>query len=200
ASTSEVYGDPTIHPQTEDYWGNVNPIGKRSCYDEGKRCAESLFVNYNLQNGVNIRIARIFNTFGPRMSLHDGRVISNFVVQALQGQPITIFGEGKQTRSFQYVDDLVEGLIQLMQSGVTNTQPINIGNPGEFTMLELAGKIIEMTGSSSELSFHPLPENDPVQRQPDITLAREILGWEPLVDLNKGLEKTIEYFKKELNL
>jgi UDP-glucuronate decarboxylase len=200
ASTSEVYGDPTIHPQTEDYWGNVNPIGKRSCYDEGKRCAESLFVNYHIQNGVNIRIARIFNTFGPRMSLHDGRVISNFVVQALQNQPITIFGEGKQTRSFQYVDDLIEGLIQLMQSDDTNTQPINMGNPGEFTMLELAGKIIEMTGSSSELTFHPLPENDPVQRQPDITKAREILGWEPVVDLEKGLEKTIDYFKKELQL
>jgi UDP-glucuronate decarboxylase len=200
ASTSEVYGDPTIHPQTEDYWGNVNPIGKRSCYDEGKRCAESLFVNYNIQNGVNIRIARIFNTFGPRMSLHDGRVISNFVVQALQNQPITIFGEGKQTRSFQYVDDLIEGLIQLMQSDDTQTQPINMGNPGEFTMLDLAGKIIEMTGSSSQLSFHPLPENDPVQRQPDITKAREILGWEPVVDLDKGLEKTIEYFKKELQL
>ena len=200
ASTSEVYGDPTIHPQTEDYWGNVNPIGKRSCYDEGKRCAESLFVNYHIQNGVNIRMARIFNTFGPRMSLHDGRVISNFVVQALQNQPITIFGEGKQTRSFQYVEDLIEGLIQLMQSDDTNTQPINMGNPGEFTMLELAGKIIEMTGSSSELTFHPLPENDPVQRQPDITKAREILGWEPVIDLEKGLEKTIAYFKKELQL
>jgi len=200
ASTSEVYGDPTIHPQTEDYWGNVNPIGKRSCYDEGKRCAESLFVNYNLQNGVDIRIARIFNTFGPRMSLHDGRVISNFVVQALQDQPITIFGEGKQTRSFQYVDDLVEGLIHLMRSEDTKAQPINMGNPGEFTMLELASKIIEMTGSSSKLTFHPLPENDPVQRQPDITKAREILGWEPVVDLEKGLEKTIEYFKKELQL
>ena len=200
ASTSEVYGDPTIHPQTEDYWGNVNPIGKRSCYDEGKRCAESLFVNYHIQNGVNIRIARIFNTFGPRMSLHDGRVISNFVVQALQNQPITIFGEGKQTRSFQYVEDLIEGLIQLMQSDDSNTQPINMGNPGEFTMLELAGKIIEMTGSSSELTFHPLPENDPVQRQPDITKARKILGWEPVIDLEKGLEKTIAYFKKELQL
>jgi UDP-glucuronate decarboxylase len=157
ASTSEVYGDPTIHPQTEDYWGNVNPIGKRSCYDEGKRCAESLFINYNLQNNVDIRIARIFNTFGPRMSLNDGRVISNFIIQALRGEPITIFGNGEQTRSFQYVDDLVEGLIQLMRSNNDNTHPINMGNPGEYTMLELAGKIIEMTGSSSRLSFHPLP-------------------------------------------
>lgn len=199
ASTSEVYGDPTIHPQTEDYWGNVNPIGKRSCYDEGKRCAESLFVNYNLQNNVNIRIARIFNTFGPRMSLNDGRVISNFVIQALRGEPITIFGSGEQTRSFQYVDDLIEGLIQLMQSSDENTEPINMGNPGEFTMLDLARKIIDMTGSSSELSFHPLPENDPIRRKPDITLAREKLGWEPVVDLDRGLQTTIDYFKKELN-
>lgn len=199
ASTSEVYGDPTIHPQTEDYWGNVNPIGKRSCYDEGKRCAESLFVNYNLQNNVNIRIARIFNTFGPRMSLNDGRVISNFVIQALRGEPITIFGNGEQTRSFQYVDDLIEGLIQLMNSRDENTEPINMGNPGEFTMLDLARKILDMTGSSAELSFHPLPENDPIRRKPDITLAREKLGWEPLVDLDRGLQTTIDYFKKELN-
>ena len=199
ASTSEVYGDPTIHPQTEDYWGNVNPIGKRSCYDEGKRCAESLFVNYNLQNNVNIRIARIFNTFGPRMSLNDGRVISNFVIQALRGEPITIFGSGEQTRSFQYVDDLIEGLIQLMQSGDENTEPINMGNPGEFTMLELARKIIDMTGSSSQLSFHPLPENDPIRRKPDISLAKQKLGWEPLVDLDRGLQTTIDYFKKELD-
>ncbi|MBS3808031.1 MAG: SDR family oxidoreductase [Bacteroidales bacterium] len=199
ASTSEVYGDPTIHPQTEDYWGNVNPIGKRSCYDEGKRCAESLFINYNLQNNVNIRIARIFNTFGPRMSLNDGRVISNFVIQALRGEPITIFGNGEQTRSFQYVDDLIEGLIQLMKSSDENTEPINMGNPGEFTMLDLARKIIDMTGSSSELSFHPLPENDPIRRKPDITLAREKLGWEPVVDLDRGLQTTIDYFKKELD-
>jgi len=199
ASTSEVYGDPTIHPQTEDYWGNVNPIGKRSCYDEGKRCAESLFVNYNVQNNVNIRIARIFNTFGPRMSLNDGRVISNFVIQALRGEPITIFGNGEQTRSFQYVDDLLEGLIQLMKSSDENTEPINMGNPGEFTMLDLARKIIDMTGSSSELSFHPLPENDPIRRKPDITLAREKLGWEPMVDLDRGLQTTIDYFKKELD-
>ncbi len=198
ASTSEVYGDPTIHPQTEDYWGNVNPIGKRSCYDEGKRCAESLFVNYNLQNNVNIRIARIFNTYGPRMSLNDGRVISNFVIQALKNEPITIFGEGKQTRSFQYIDDLVEALIRLMNSDDNNIDPVNIGNPGEFTMIELANKIIELTNSKSELSFHPLPENDPVQRQPDITKAYDILGWEPHIDLESGLKKTIEYFKKEL--
>lgn len=198
ASTSEVYGDPTIHPQTEDYWGNVNPIGKRSCYDEGKRCAESLFINYNLQNNVDIRIARIFNTFGPRMSLNDGRVISNFIIQALRGEPITIFGNGEQTRSFQYVDDLVEGLIQLMRSNNDNTHPINMGNPGEYTMLELAGKIIEMTGSSSRMSFHPLPENDPIRRKPDISLAKEKLGWEPVVRLDHGLEKTIAYFKKEL--
>ncbi len=198
ASTSEVYGDPTIHPQTEDYWGNVNPIGKRSCYDEGKRCAESLFVNYNLQNNVDIRIARIFNTFGPRMSLNDGRVISNFIIQALRGEAITIFGNGEQTRSFQYVDDLVEGLIQLMRSNNDNTHPINMGNPGEYTMLELAGKIIEMTGSSSRMSFHPLPENDPIRRKPDISLAKDKLGWEPVVRLDHGLEKTIAYFKKEL--
>jgi len=198
ASTSEVYGDPTIHPQTEDYWGHVNPIGKRSCYDEGKRCAESLFINYKLQNDVNIRIARIFNTFGPRMSLRDGRVISNFIVQALQGESITIFGDGKQTRSFQYVDDLIEGLIKLMGSSDENTDPVNMGNPGEYTMLELASKIIDMTRSGSRLSYHPLPENDPVQRKPDITLARNMLGWEPRVDLETGLQKTIDYFKKEL--
>jgi UDP-glucuronate decarboxylase len=200
ASTSEVYGDPSIHPQTEDYWGNVNPIGSRSCYDEGKRCAESLFVNYNLQNNVNIRIARIFNTFGTRMSLNDGRVISNFIIQALKNEPITIFGNGQQTRSFQYVDDLTEALIKLMNSSDENIKPINIGNPGEFTMLELANKIISLTGSKSELQFHPLPEDDPVQRQPDITKAKRILGWEPTIKLENGLEKTIEYFKKELDL
>jgi UDP-glucuronate decarboxylase len=198
ASTSEVYGDPTIHPQTEDYWGNVNPIGKRSCYDEGKRCAESLFINYNLQNNVDIRIARIFNTYGPRMSLRDGRVISNFVIQALRNEPITIFGDGQQTRSFQYIDDLVNALIRMMESGKTNSEPINIGNPGEYTMLELAQKIIELTHSGSELSFHPLPENDPVQRQPDITKARDILNWEPVINLEDGLQQTIDYFKKEL--
>ena len=198
ASTSEVYGDPTIHPQTEDYWGNVNPIGKRSCYDEGKRCAESLFVNYNLQNNVNIRIARIFNTYGPRMSLNDGRVISNFVVQALKHEPITIFGEGKQTRSFQYIDDLVEALIRLMNSDDNHMDPVNLGNPGEFTMIELAEKIIELTNSKSTLSFHPLPENDPVQRQPNISKAKEVLEWEPRIDLEAGLKQTIDYFKKEL--
>ena len=198
ASTSEVYGDPSIHPQTEDYWGNVNPIGKRSCYDEGKRCAESLFVNYNVQNNVNIRIARIFNTYGTRMSLNDGRVISNFIIQALKNEPITIFGNGEQTRSFQYVDDLVEALIRLMNSGDENTDPINLGNPGEFTMLELAKRIIELTNSSSKLEFYPLPEDDPIQRQPDITKAKDILDWEPTVHLETGLKKTIEYFKREL--
>lgn len=198
ASTSEVYGDPSIHPQTEDYWGNVNPIGQRSCYDEGKRCAESLFINYNFQNNVNIRIARIFNTYGPRMSLNDGRVISNFIIQALKGESITIFGKGTQTRSFQYVDDLVDALIKLMNTDDSNTQPINIGNPGEYTILELAEKIIQMTNSSSKLSFHPLPENDPVQRQPDITKAENILGWRPTVNLEDGLKKTIEYFKNEI--
>jgi UDP-glucuronate decarboxylase len=200
ASTSEVYGDPSIHPQTEDYWGNVNPIGSRSCYDEGKRCAESLFVNYNLQNNVNIRIARIFNTFGTRMSLNDGRVVSNFIIQALKNEPITIFGNGQQTRSFQYVNDLIEALIRLMNSSDENIHPINIGNPGEFTMLELANKIISITGSKSELQFYPLPEDDPVQRQPDITKAKNILNWEPTIKLETGLEKTIEYFKKELDL
>jgi UDP-glucuronate decarboxylase len=199
ASTSEVYGDPTIHPQTEDYWGNVNPIGKRSCYDEGKRCAESLFVNYNIQNNVNIRIARIFNTYGPRMSLDDGRVISNFIVQALRGEPITIFGDGKQTRSFQYVDDLINALIKLMNSDDTNINPINLGNPGEYTMLELAEKILKMTNSKSKLSFHPLPENDPIQRKPDISKAKEILNWEPTINIEEGLEKTIAYFKQELH-
>jgi UDP-glucuronate decarboxylase len=200
ASTSEVYGDPSIHPQTEDYWGNVNPIGSRSCYDEGKRCAESLFVNYNLQNNVNIRIARIFNTFGTRMSLNDGRVISNFITQALKNEPITIFGNGQQTRSFQYVDDLIEALIRLMDSSDENIKPVNIGNPGEFTMLELAKKIISLTGSKSELQFYPLPEDDPVQRQPDIRKAKKLLDWEPTIKLETGLNKTIEYFKKELDL
>ncbi|MFP4018213.1 MAG: UDP-glucuronic acid decarboxylase family protein [Bacteroidales bacterium] len=198
ASTSEVYGDPTIHPQTEDYWGNVNPIGQRSCYDEGKRCAESLFINYNQQNKVNIRIARIFNTYGPRMSLNDGRVISNFIVQALKGESITIFGKGTQTRSFQYVDDLVDALIKLMNTDDSNTQPINIGNPGEYTILQLAEKIIQMTDSTSKLSFHPLPENDPIQRQPDISKAENILGWKPTINLEDGLSKTIEYFKNEI--
>jgi len=200
ASTSEVYGDPAIHPQTEDYWGNVNPIGSRSCYDEGKRCAESLFINYNIQNNVNIRIARIFNTYGTRMSLNDGRVISNFIIQALKNEPITIFGNGKQTRSFQYVDDLVEALIRLMNSSDKNINPINLGNPGEFTMIELANKIISYTNSKSELKFYPLPEDDPVQRQPNISKAKKILDWEPTINLETGLKKTIDYFKKELEL
>ncbi len=199
ASTSEVYGNPTVHPQPEEYWGNVNPIGKRSCYDEGKRCAETLFINYNEQNNVNIRIARIFNTYGPRMSLVDGRVISNFIVQALKNEPITIFGDGTQTRSFQYVDDLIEALIKLMNSDDSNTQPINIGNPKEHTMLELAELIIKMTKSKSRLSFHPLPENDPEQRQPDIRKARETLNWEPVTGIEEGLQKTIEYFKKAIH-
>jgi len=198
ASTSEVYGDPSIHPQTEDYWGNVNPIGSRSCYDEGKRCAESLFINYNIQNNVNIRIARIFNTYGTRMSLNDGRVISNFIIQALKNEPITIFGNGEQTRSFQYVDDLVDALIKLMNSNDENTKPINLGNPDEFTMIELAKKIISYTDSKSELKFYPLPEDDPVQRQPDITKAKKVLDWEPTITLETGLKKTIEYFEKEL--
>ncbi len=199
ASTSEVYGDPDIHPQDESYWGNVNPIGKRSCYDEGKRCAESLFVNYHQQNGVRIKIARIFNTYGPRMSPNDGRVVSNFIVQALKGKDITIFGDGMQTRSFQYVSDLVEGLIRLMNTPEEVTGPVNIGNPGEFTMLELAKLVIQMTGSNSKITFHPLPEDDPTQRQPTIELAKKLLdNWHPVVPLEEGLEKTIEYFKKLL--
>src|SRR6056297_895549 len=199
ASTSEVYGDPDIHPQDESYWGNVNPIGKRSCYDEGKRCAESLFVNYHQQNGVRIKIARIFNTYGPRMSPNDGRVVSNFIVQALKGEDITIFGDGKQTRSFQYVSDLVEGLIRLMNTPEEVTGPVNIGNPGEFTMLELAKMVIHLTGSNSKITFHPLPEDDPTQRQPTIKLAKELLdNWHPVVPLEEGLDKTIEYFKKLL--
>ena len=199
ASTSEVYGDPDIHPQDESYWGNVNPIGKRSCYDEGKRCAESLFVNYHQQNDVRIKIARIFNTYGPRMSPNDGRVVSNFIVQALKGEDITIFGDGKQTRSFQYVSDLVEGLIRLMNTPEEVTGPVNIGNPGEFTMLELAKMVIKLTGSKSKITFHPLPEDDPTQRQPTIELAKKLLdNWHPVVPLEEGLDKTIEYFKKLL--
>ena len=200
ASTSEVYGDPVIHPQTEDYWGHVNPIGIRSCYDEGKRCAESLFVNYHAQNNVRIKIIRIFNTYGPKMEPDDGRVVSNFIVQALQNRDITIFGTGNQTRSFQYVSDLVEGMIRMMATGDDFTGPVNIGNPGEFTMLELAQNIIELTGSKSKLVFLPLPSDDPTQRQPDISLAREKLdGWEPKVSLREGLTKTIEYFDQLLS-
>ncbi|GAB1450526.1 SDR family oxidoreductase [Draconibacterium sp.] len=195
ASTSEVYGDPAIHPQTEDYWGNVNPIGIRSCYDEGKRCAESLFVNYHVQNDVRIKIIRIFNTYGPKMEPDDGRVVSNFIVQALQNKDITIFGDGKQTRSFQYVSDLVEGMMRMMATEDSCTGPINIGNPGEFTMLELAKNIIEITGSKSKIVYLPLPEDDPTQRQPDISLAKEKLGgWEPKIPLKEGLIKTIAYF------
>ncbi|MCT4590922.1 MAG: SDR family oxidoreductase [Carboxylicivirga sp.] len=194
ASTSEVYGDPLVHPQTEDYWGNVNPIGIRSCYDEGKRCAESLFVNYHEQNNVDIKIIRIFNTYGPRMNPNDGRVVSNFIVQALKGEDITIFGDGKQTRSFQYVDDLVEGMIRMMNAD-NFTGPVNIGNPNEFTMLELAQNIIELTNSKSKIIHLPLPEDDPLQRQPDISLAKEKLNnWEPKIQLTEGLKHTISYF------
>jgi len=194
ASTSEVYGDPSVHPQPESYWGNVNPIGIRSCYDEGKRCAETLFFDYHRQNGVRIKVARIFNTYGPRMHPHDGRVVSNFIMQALKGEEITIYGDGQQTRSFCYASDLIEGWIRLMATGDDVTGPINLGNPGEFTMIELAENVIELTGSKSKLVFEPLPDDDPKQRKPDITLAREKLGWEPTVPLREGLKKTIEYF------
>ncbi len=199
ASTSEVYGDPEIHPQPEEYWGNVNPIGVRSCYDEGKRCAESLFVNYHTQNDVAIKIVRIFNTYGPKMEPDDGRVVSNFIVQALQNKDITVFGDGKQTRSFQYVSDLVEGMIRMMNTDKSVTGPLNIGNPGEFTMLELANEILDLTGSKSKIIHLPLPADDPTQRKPDISLAREKLnGWEPKVPLREGLKKTIEYFDQLL--
>jgi UDP-glucuronate decarboxylase len=194
ASTSEVYGDPAIHPQPESYWGNVNPIGIRSCYDEGKRCAETLFFDYWRQHNLRIKVVRIFNTYGPRMHPQDGRVVSNFIMQALRGEHITIYGDGQQTRSFCYVSDLIEGWIRLMASPDEITGPINIGNPGEFTMLELAENILDLTGSKSKLVFEPLPADDPKQRQPDITQAREKLGWEPTVPLREGLAKTIEYF------
>ena len=197
ASTSEVYGDPSIHPQPETYWGNVNPIGPRSCYDEGKRCAESLFMNYHHQNNVKIKIIRIFNTYGPRMNANDGRVVSNFIVQALKGEDITIYGNGKQTRSFQYVDDLVEGMIRMMNTDDKFIGPVNIGNPGEFTMLELAEKVIELTKSNSKIIHLPLPQDDPLQRKPNIELAYEKLkSWEPIMKLEEGLQKTIDYFKK----
>ncbi|MEJ5302223.1 MAG: SDR family oxidoreductase [Bacteroidales bacterium] len=196
ASTSEVYGDPTVHPQSEDYWGHVNPIGPRACYDEGKRCAEALFVNYHRQNNVRIKIMRIFNTYGPNMHPNDGRVVSNFIVQALRNQDITIYGDGSQTRSFQYVDDLIEGAIRLMATPDEFIGPINIGNPGEFTILELAEKVIKLTGSKSKIVFLPLPSDDPKQRQPDITLARKVLNWEPKVPLEEGLKLTIDYFRK----
>ncbi len=199
ASTSEVYGDPHVHPQNESYWGNVNPIGLRSCYDEGKRCAETLFMDYHNQNQVDIKIIRIFNTYGPKMNPEDGRVVSNFIVQALRGEDITIFGDGKQTRSFQYVDDLVEGMVRLMNSPKGFTGPVNIGNPYEFTMLELAEQVIELTGSSSKLTFQPLPQDDPKQRQPDISRADKYLnGWKPKIQLEEGLKKTIAYFDSVL--
>ncbi len=196
ASTSEVYGDPEVHPQTEDYWGKVNPIGPRACYDEAKRVAETLFFDYHRQHGLAIRVARIFNTYGPRMAADDGRVVSNFIVQALRGEPLTIYGDGSQTRSFCYVDDLVGGLIALMENTAGEVGPVNLGNPGEFTMLELAEKVLELTGSSSSIEHLPLPQDDPKQRQPEISRAKKSLGWEPAIPLNEGLVKTIEYFQK----
>jgi UDP-glucuronate decarboxylase len=195
ASTSEVYGDPEIHPQTEDYWGHVNPIGPRSCYDEGKRVAETLFINYHKQNNVRIKIIRIFNTYGPRMHPHDGRVVSNFIVQALNGDDITIYGDGSQTRSFCYVDDLLDGMIRLMNTGDDFIGPVNVGNPGEFTMVELAELVLKLTNSKSKIVFMPLPADDPTQRQPNISLARKELGWEPTIPLEEGLKRTINYFK-----
>lgn len=196
ASTSEVYGDPQVHPQTESYWGHVNPIGKRSCYDEGKRVAETLFFNYHWQNDVDIKVVRIFNTYGPRMHPNDGRVVSNFIVQALKNEDITIFGDGSQTRSFQYIDDLVEALLLMMQSQRDFTGPVNIGNPNEFTIKELAEEVIALTGTRSKIIYKPLPEDDPLQRQPDISLAKAHLNWEPKVQLRKGLQKTIAYFEQ----
>jgi UDP-glucuronate decarboxylase len=195
ASTSEVYGDPLVHPQTESYWGHVNPIGERACYDEGKRAAETLFVNYHKQNDVRIKIIRIFNTYGPRMHPNDGRVVSNFIVQALKGEDITVYGDGSQSRSFCYYSDLLDGMIRLMNTGDDFTGPVNVGNPNEFTILQLAEKIISLCNSSSKIVWQPLPSDDPMQRQPDITLAKSKLGWEPKVQLEEGLIKTIEYFK-----
>lgn len=201
ASTSEVYGDPDVHPQVESYWGNVNPIGIRSCYDEGKRCAESLFVNYHQQNRVKIKIVRIFNTYGPRMEINDGRVVSNFIVQALRGEPITIYGDGMQTRSFQYVDDLLEGFVRMMGTPDHVTGPVNLGNPSEYTMIELAQEIKDLTGSSSAIVHQPLPMDDPLRRQPDIRMAEDLLdGWKPLVQLKDGLSRTIEYFDQLLSM
>jgi len=194
ASTSEVYGDPLVHPQTETYWGHVNPIGERSCYDEGKRAAETLFVNYHKQNNVRIKIIRIFNTYGPRMHPNDGRVVSNFIVQALQNKDITVYGDGQQTRSFQYVDDLVEGMIRMMASPESFTGPVNIGNPNEFTIMQLAEEVIQLTNSKSKIVRMPLPSDDPMQRQPDIELAKKMLNWEPKIQLKEGLIKTIDYF------
>ncbi len=198
ASTSEVYGDPAVHPQKEEYWGNVNPIGTRSCYDEGKRCAETLFFDYNRQLGLSIKVVRIFNTYGPRMQINDGRVVSNFIVQALKGEDITIYGDGSQTRSFCFVSDLIDGLVKMMHTGPEVTGPINLGNPGEFTMIELAEKVIKMTGSRSKLVFRPLPKDDPVRRKPDISKAEKTLNWHPSVPLDEGLKKTIEYFSSIL--
>jgi UDP-glucuronate decarboxylase len=198
ASTSEVYGDPAVHPQTEDYWGNVNPIGPRSCYDEGKRCAETLFFDYHRQHGVEIKVARIFNTYGPRMHPSDGRVVSNFIVQALKGEPITIYGDGAQTRSFCYVDDLIEGFVRFMNSPAGITGPINLGNPSEFTIRELAELTLELTGSASQLVFEPLPQDDPRQRQPNIAQARQSLEWRPAIALREGLRHTIDYFDRLL--
>jgi len=195
ASTSEVYGDPQVHPQTEDYWGNVNPIGIRSCYDEGKRAAETLFMDYHRQNAVDIRIGRIFNTYGPRMNPDDGRVVSNFICQAIRGEDLTIYGDGSQTRSFCYVDDLIEAFVRIMDQS-DKIGPFNIGNPGEFTMLELAEKVLKIVGGPSKLTFQPLPKDDPQQRKPDISLAKETLQWEPKIGLDEGLEKTVAYFRK----
>jgi UDP-glucuronate decarboxylase len=198
-STSEVYGDPAVHPQSESYWGNVNPIGVRSCYDEGKRCAETLFFDYYRQHRLPIKVARIFNTYGPNMLPNDGRVVSSFIVQALRGEPLTVFGDGSQTRSFCYVDDMVDGLIALMNSAPEVTGPINLGNPGEFTMLELARKVLAFTGSSSPIEHRPLPSDDPVRRKPDITRAVQVLGWKPTVELDDGLRPTVDYFSRELS-
>lgn len=198
ASTSEVYGDPNVHPQPETYWGNVNPIGLRSCYDEGKRCAETLFFDYHRQHKLRIKVARIFNTYGSRMHPNDSRVVSNFIMQALRGEDLTVFGDGSQTRSFCYVDDLIDGLIKLMNTPDDFTWPVNLGNPEEFSILELAEMVIRLTGSKSKIVFKPLPPDDPTQRQPDISLAKEILNWEPKVALKDGLEKTIAYFKEVL--
>ena len=195
ASTSEVYGDPQVHPQSEDYWGHVNPLGPRACYDEGKRCAETLFFDYHRQHGINIKVARIFNTYGPRMHPQDGRVVSNFIVQSLAGRDLTVYGQGRQTRSFCFVDELVDGLIRLMDTPDEVTGPVNLGNPGEFTILELAEKIINVTNSRSGIVYRPLPENDPVQRRPDISLARSLLDWMPRIGLDDGLQRTVPYFE-----
>ena len=200
ASTSEVYGDPEVHPQTEDYWGRVNPVGLRACYDEGKRCAETLFFDYQRQHGLEIKVARIFNTYGPRMHPDDGRVVSNFIVQALAGKDITIYGDGSQTRSFCYVDDLVDGLIGLMQTDSAITGPVNLGNPDECSIIELAERIVSLTGSGSKLVYRPLPADDPVQRRPDITLAGELLDWSPAVQLERGLAATMDYFRAQTGL